>query len=262
MIIIILPHYPKKTVKIFGNLKLKLNICDVKLSYTPGNKSCLFCTKLNRTNLKNNIMNKKITLTNVLTEGFSIGIKNFVSLFVATLLWIVTIWIPFINVGTTIAIKSVPIELSKGKIISPLFIFDKKYRQYMGEFFNLIGLMMLSLIPAFLFMIVPGIIISIGWSLAIYIMLDKEVSPSDALIMSNKATYGYKWIIFGVSVVLGVCFFIVNLILGLIPLGFLSTIISLLLMCVYQVVNIGCEAVIYRDLTKEESDSTETNVDC
>ena len=205
-------------------------------------------------------MNKKIALAKVLTEGFSIGIKNFVSLFVATLLWIVTIWIPFINVGTTIAIKSVPIELSKGKIISPLFIFDKKYRQYMGEFFNLIGLMMLSLIPAFLFMIVPGIIISIGWSLAIYIMLDKEISPSDALIMSNKATYGYKWIIFGVSVVLGVCFFIVNLILGLIPLGFLSAILSLLLTCVYQVVNLGCEAVIYRDLTKE--DFTETNVNC
>ena len=205
-------------------------------------------------------MNKKIALAKVLTEGFSIGIKNFVSLFVATLLWIVTIWIPFINVGTTIAIKSVPIELSKGRIISPLFIFDKKYRQYMGEFFNLIGLMMISLIPAFLFMIVPGIIINISWSLAIYIMLDKEVSPSDALIMSNKATYGYKWIIFGVSVVLGVCFFIVNLILGLIPLGFLSAILSLLLTCVYQVVNLGCEAVIYRDLTKE--DSTETNVNC
>lgn len=205
-------------------------------------------------------MNKKIALAKVLTEGFSIGIKNFVSLFVATLLWIVTIWIPFINVGTTIAIKSIPIELSKGKIISPLFIFDKKYRQYMGEFFNLIGLMMISLIPAFLFMIVPGIIINISWSLAIYIMLDKEVSPSDALIMSNKATYGYKWIIFGVSVVLGVCFFIVNLILGLIPLGFLSAILSLLLTCVYQVVNLGCEAVIYRDLTKE--DSTETNVNC
>lgn len=205
-------------------------------------------------------MNKKIALAKVLTEGFSIGIKNFVSLFVATLLWIVTIWIPFINVGTTIAIKSVPIELSKGKIISPLFIFDKKYRQYMGEFFNLIGLMMISLIPAFLFMIVPGIIINISWSLAIYIMLDKEVSPSDALIMSNKATYGYKWIIFGVSVVLGVCFFIVNLILGLIPLELLSAILSLLLTCVYQVVNLGCEAVIYRDLTKE--DSTETNVNC
>lgn len=124
----------------------------------------------------------------------------------------------------------------------------------------MIGLMMISLIPAFLFMIVPGIIINISWSLAIYIMLDKEVSPSDALIMSNKATYGYKWIIFGVSVVLGVCFFIVNLILGLIPLGFLSAILSLLLTCVYQVVNLGCEAVIYRDLTKE--DSTETNVNC
>ena len=207
-------------------------------------------------------MNNKITFVGVLKEGFSIGIKNFVSLFVATLLWIVTIWIPFINVGTTIAMMSVPIELSKGKVISPLFIFDKRYRQYMGEFFNLIGLMALSIIPAFMFMVVPGIIISIGWSLAIYIMLDKEVSPSDAMIMSNKATYGYKWTIFGISVVLGICFFIINVIFGLIPLGFFSVIISLVLICVYQVVDLGCKAVIYRDLTKEETNDTETNTNC
>ncbi len=42
LIIINLPDYSKKTVKIFGNLKLKLNICDVKLLYNTGNKSCLF----------------------------------------------------------------------------------------------------------------------------------------------------------------------------------------------------------------------------
>ena len=68
---------------------------------------------------------------------------------------------------------TIPIELSKGRVISPLFIFDGKYRKFMGEYFTLIGLMYLAIIPALFFMIVPGIIISIGWSLAIYILLDK-----------------------------------------------------------------------------------------
>lgn len=42
----------------------------------------------------------------------------------ATVLWLLTIWIPYLNVGTTIAMATIPIELSKGKVISPLFIFD------------------------------------------------------------------------------------------------------------------------------------------
>lgn len=36
---------------------------------------------------------KKISVMNVLSEGISLGMKNSVSLLVATVLWIVTIWI-------------------------------------------------------------------------------------------------------------------------------------------------------------------------
>ena len=149
---------------------------------------------------------KKITVTGVLSEGIGLGIKNAVSMLGATVLWLLTIWIPYLNVGTTIAMNTIPIELSKGKVISPLFIFDGKYRKYMGEYFTLIGLMYLAIIPALFFMIIPGIIISIGWSLAIYILLDKGVAPGEAMIRSNKATYGYKWTIFGVSFLLGLAF--------------------------------------------------------
>lgn len=125
---------------------------------------------------------KKITVTGVLSEGIGLGIKNAVSMLGATVLWLLTIWIPYLNVGTTIAMNTIPIELSKGKVISPLFIFDGKYRKYMGEYFTLIGLMYLAIIPALFFMIIPGIIISIGWSLAIYILLDKGVAPGEAMI--------------------------------------------------------------------------------
>ena len=194
---------------------------------------------------------RKISVSSVLSEGVGLGLKNAPSLLGAVILWLLTIWVPYINVGTTIAIQTIPIELSKGKVISPLFIFDGKYRQYMGEYFTLIGLMLMSLIPAFLFMIVPGIIISIGWSLAIYLMLDKGIAPGEALVRSNKATYGYKWTIFGVNFVLVIAYYILTFIFGLIP--FIGILLILLAAIAFQVVILGCMGIIYRDLTKEDT---------
>lgn len=197
---------------------------------------------------------KKITVPGVIQEGVGIGLKNLLSLLVAALLWLITIWIPYLNVGTTIAIFTIPIELSKGKIISPTFIFDGKYRKYMGEYFTLIGLMMMSLIPAFFFMVIPAYIIAIGWSLAIFIMLDKGVSPSEALIQSNKATYGYKWTIFFINLLLIIAYLILYKIFSYIP--FVGTLINICLYLVLIVTSLGCSAVVYRDLTKESNISS------
>lgn len=191
-------------------------------------------------------MERKITVLGVIQEGIGIGLKNLVSLIAAVLLWLLTIWIPYINVGTTIAICSLPVALSKGGVISPLFIFDGKYRQYMGEFFTLIGLMMLSLIPAFLFLVVPAYIIALGWSLAIYILLDKGVSPSEALVQSNQATYGYKWTIFLIGLCIGVAYLILSWLFG--KLGVVGSILNIILFIVYVVLGIGCNTVIYRNL--------------
>lgn len=199
----------------------------------------------------------KITLGSVLSEGLGIGVKNALSIVAATVLWMLTIWIPYLNVGTTIAMTTIPIELSKGQIISPLFIFDAKYRQYMGEYFTLIGLMLIALIPAFLFMIVPGIIIGIGWSLALYILLDKGVAPGEALVRSNKATYGYKWTIFFVGAILYVVYWIGMTVFSLIP--FVGVVLIVLLWLVYIVAQMGCSAVIYRELVADEPEGqTET----
>lgn len=209
---------------------------------------------------------RKITVGSVLSEGFGIGIKNAASMLGATVLWLLTIWIPYLNVGTTIAMMTIPIELSKGKIISPLFIFEGKYRQYMGEFFTLIGMMYLSIIPALFFMIIPGIVIAIGWSLAIYILLDKGVAPGEAMIRSNKATYSYKWTIFGISLVLGIIYSLLIIIITALTdnIGFFGFLLILIVAIIFTVVNLGCVAVIYRNLTaekeseEEEPEETET----
>lgn len=71
-------------------------------------------------------MDKKITILGVWKEGWEITMKNLLSILGAVVLYVLTIWIPYLNVGTTIAMTTIPIELSKGHVISPLFIFRCK----------------------------------------------------------------------------------------------------------------------------------------
>lgn len=196
---------------------------------------------------------RKITVMGVLKEGISIGIKNLVSLLVATILWILTIWVPYINVGTTIAMSTIPIELSKGNIISPLFIFDSKYRRYIGEYFTLQGMMFIAMLASAAFLFFPMLVVAIGWSLAVFILLDKGVAPGEALVRSNKATYGYKWTIFGVYVLLALVWLVLNYIFGLIP--FIGFIFCFVIAAFYGVFKLGCDAVIYKNLVLNDSES-------
>ncbi|MDD3405331.1 MAG: hypothetical protein PHH23_03585 [Paludibacteraceae bacterium] len=212
-------------------------------------------------------MEKKITVFGVIGEGFVIGMKNALSLLGAIVLYVLTIWVPYINVGTTIAMCTIPIELAKGNVISPLFIFKGQYRRYIGEFFTLYGMMFMALIPALLFLIVPGIVVALGWSLALYLLLDKGIAPGEAMVKSNKATYGYKWTIFGVSIVVGLAVGLVGGACYLIDETF-GIIMNVIISLVVGFGLLGCDAVIYRDLTADEPSVDvleetviETNVD-
>ena len=195
---------------------------------------------------------KKLDIQQVLTEGVGIGIKNIVSLVLATVLYVVTVWIPYLNVGTTIAICSIPVELSKGNIINPLFIFDAKYRKNMGEFFILVGLQTMAMIPAFLMGIIPGIVLSYAWALAIYLFIDKDIHALDALRKSNELTYGNKWRMFFIGLILGIALSIITSIFGLIPK--VGVVLNVIVIILYYPIQLGCNAVIYRELTTPEEE--------
>ncbi len=192
-----------------------------------------------------------LNLGDVLTNGFAIGLKNALSLIGASILWILTIWIPYLNVGTTIGLFTMPVAMSKGKIVSPTEIFDGKYRQYMGEFFLLLGLRSLMTIPGYLFMYIPGIVMSLTYSMGVYIVLDKHIEPSKALSMSNKMTYGNKMTIFLSKLCVFVPFFVLGFLMSAVPA--LSTIIGILLflyMIVLMPIMLGLDAYIYAELSK------------
>lgn len=139
---------------------------------------------------------KKLDFGETLKDSVAIGVKNAPSVIAAVALWLITIWIPYLNVGTTIAITLLPTQLTKGEIVNPLGIFDSKYRRYMGEFFITMGLMIFPIFIGVLFMVIPGIVLSIAWTLSYYFLIEKGKNPIQAIKASNDATYGSKWTMF------------------------------------------------------------------
>ena len=147
---------------------------------------------------------KKLDFSTTLKDAISIGLKNAPSVIAAVVLWLITIWVPYINVGTTIAITLLPTQLAKGKIINPLSIFEGKYRRYMGEYFITMGLMIFPILIGVIFMFVPAIVLSIAWTLSYYFLIEKGKNPIQAIKASNDATYGSKWIMFAAKLVVGI----------------------------------------------------------
>jgi len=200
----------------------------------------------------------KLMVGATIQEGIAIGTRNIGPILVNVLLWALTIWIPYINVGTTIGLTAgIVSKASRGEIIPITEIFDPKYRKYMGEFFLVSGLGGIGIFTGMIFGIIPGIVISLAWSLAILLVVDKGKNPTKALVLSNNCTYGYKWKMAGIYLLTGLIFAVVQLILfgigqasnndGVI---FFMSLIGLLIILFEVFVFIGLQASIYRQLTE------------
>ena len=192
-------------------------------------------------------------------DGVMIGVKNFGSLIITVILYSLTCWIPYLNVGTTIAMLSIPVELSKGKVINPTFIFDSVYRKYMGRFFIFAGLYMMAMFTALLFLCFPAIVLAYSWYIAIYLLIDKDMHAIKALSKSNEYTYGYKIKIFLIKMAFGaitsVAISILAAIFILPQIEFLAILgILVIIACILLIVpvSLGIDAVIYRELLKRE----------
>ena len=195
---------------------------------------------------------KKLDFAETLKDSIEIGVKNAPSIVVAVILWLVTIWIPYINIGTTIAIKLLPVELAKGNVINPLSIFDSKYRRYMGEFLITWGLMLIPIYIATLFLVVPGIVLSLSWTLSFYFLLDKGKNPIEAIKASNDATYGSKWTMFFVLLAFVVAAYVIAgifaWICAAIDVGFITFVVLLALVAVIMSISLAINASFWRQL--------------
>jgi uncharacterized membrane protein len=180
-----------------------------------------------------------------------IGMQHMGTILGAGILWILTIWIPYLNVGTTIAMLNMIVKLGRGESFTPMEIFNKEYRTNMGEFFLLYGLMFMGVLVGLIFAVIPGIILSYAWSQAFLLMEDRNMSPLEAIRASNKMTYGDKWSMFlGMFllqvVVLGGIFIAIAIIGD--SSRFLAGFIALVGYLFLIVVSIGANAYIYGEL--------------
>ena len=199
---------------------------------------------------------KTLDFSETLRDSLCIGIKNAPSIIAAVVLYLVTIWIPYINIGTTIAITLLPTQLAKGEVINPASIFDSKYRRYMGEYLITTGLMILPILIAFAFLYIPGIVLSLAWSLSYYFLIEKGKNPMEAIKASNDATYGSKWtmffvmlvfcIVFGIAAVIVLLIF--NAICGMINVGFITFIVMFALIVIIMSVGMAISASYWKQL--------------
>ncbi|MBO4671538.1 MAG: hypothetical protein J5640_06850 [Bacteroidales bacterium] len=182
-------------------------------------------------------------------DAVQYGIKNIGPLILMIVLYILTVWIPYINIGTTIGLYKATIKIGRGEVINPLDIFQKENRNNLGDFFILMGLMSMGISVAAVFMLIPAIVMCFAWMFAIFFFIDKGLSPTKCLKISYKATDGEKWNIFLVYLVLGVCISILSAIFGLIPK--VGWIFVLALFICYMAVTVAVEGVMYAHFQKK-----------
>ena len=186
----------------------------------------------------------KINVVDTIKDGIQLGIKNVLSLILLVILYVLTVWIPYLNVGTTVGLYKAVIAMSRGEVVDPVSIFDKDNFKYFGNMFLLLGFQSVGITAATAFMFVPGIILSIAWGFAMYLLIDKGVSPLKALTASYDITLGEKWRIFAITLLVGLVIGLVSGLFTLIPkVGFVFTILVVIVGCALAV---AVEALMYR----------------
>jgi len=161
----------------------------------------------------------ELTTGEIISQGLSRGLKNMVAIAVNFLLWIVTVWIPYLNIGTTIGLfVGIVAKSSRDEPISYTEIFNPVYRKRMGDFFLVTALSTMGISIGLALFLIPGIVLGIAWMLAALLTVDGGLNPIDAIKRSNAVTYGKKaaifWAMVVIELIICVGVFVLNLIFG------------------------------------------------
>jgi len=203
---------------------------------------------------------KTLEFTDILTNAISIGARNSISVVGALILWLVTFWIPYLNVGTTIGLLGMIATMGRGETMSPTQIFDARYRKQMGEFFLVTIFVTMGVYIGVAFLVIPGIVIGLAWMLAPLLVLDQGVNPMAALQQSNDLMDGNKGAVFlaqfAVNFVGCLVVTVILTIAGFINVGVISALAGLVCMAIYIVMmtaNLGVAAYVYGALVPADA---------
>ncbi len=189
-------------------------------------------------------MEQKLNFQKTLVDGCNLGIKNIGNLLLMAFLFMITFWIPYLNVGTTIGFYKNIIALSKGEEVEPTSIFKKENFKNLGDFFLLFGLQSAGIGAAAMFFFFPAIVVSLAWQFAMYFFLDKGTSPLKSLSLSYDVTLGEKWTLFFIYLACGVIIGLVTGLLAAIPK--VGPILAFLAIIACVAIIIGVDATLYK----------------
>jgi len=194
---------------------------------------------------------KKFDIGETISEGFNNTIQYIGPMLVNLLFWVLTVWIPYLNVGTTIGMFSgIVAKISRGETISYTEIFNPIYRKFMGDYFITAGLFFMGVFIGIIFLIVPAFIICYAWYFSFLLVVDKGKNPIEAIKTSNEITYGYKWKIFLINAVITLIASVIQGVLSIFDNTFASFLIIIL--TVFQIIlMLGIKASMYKQLARD-----------
>ena len=193
---------------------------------------------------------EKLQIKKTISDGIVYGLKNVGSLIVMVLLYVITVWIPWLNVGTTVGLYKAIVKIGRGEVVNPTSIFDQENRKNLGDFFLLLGLVSIGTAAATAFMFFPGIVVGLAWEFAVLFLIDKKLAPHKSLKVSWKVTEGEKWTMFWIYVITCLVFGIVaGLFFGLGHIRYVGWLFYILGVAVYILMFaaiVAIEGVMYK----------------
>lgn len=191
-----------------------------------------------------------LTPGSILIAAYRLGLDNTRTILSAGTLWLLTLWIPYLNIGTTIGMLNLIVSIGRNEKFAPTSIFNKEYRANMGEFLLLLSFAVVGILLGLVLGIIPGIMLYFAWSQSFLLMEAHSLSPIQAIRASNHITYGNKWNMFvGVAllqvIILGVSG---TLIWVFESQQVLRSVVALLGYCGFFILTIGAFAHIFGQL--------------
>ena len=202
-----------------GNITLDWDIVSSKLYSAPQEVSPN-ASQVQQSTQPSYKSQDKLSFSQTMSDGFSSGFRNCLSLIGAMILYILTIWIPYINIGTTIALSTLPLLYARGESFNPLIIFESHYRREMGQYLLLMVFKNSAIMVSLIFMFFPSLVMTFSYLLSTFFLIEEGQDPISSMKLSNQATYGSKWTMFGVVLVFMLCCYaITGILFGLAALS-------------------------------------------
>ena len=124
---------------------------------------------------------KRVDIAAAAADTFAIATRHAPSIIAAVILFLLTLWVPYVNLGTLIALTLLPVRLARDERIEALSIFRSEYRRRMGDFLLTAALKQAALALGTALLVIPGVVLALAWKPAYWCLAEHDKSPLEAI---------------------------------------------------------------------------------